>query len=205
MMQRTNRMPVRHVAVVWLVTVFAVSGSAIAQSWRALRPAGLGDLNSAGVGTTIVFISMLYVGTWNSITGTEVWRYDGSIWTRLISGGFGDADNRHPTRMTVVDRSSLVGTCRTLAPGGEFWSYDGSAWAQINVDGFGDPDNEGVSGLSVHNGLLYAGTYGRFTGTEIWTCSGSSWTQVSTGGFGSANNHSIQAAFVHDGALYPGT
>ena len=151
-----------------------------------------------------MFNNRLYVRTQNTVTGTEVWSYDGTSWTQVNADGFGDLMNRLSASMAVYNNRLYVGT-RNPATGTEVWEYDGATWNQINADGFGDPNNLRSLYLVFYNGYLYAGTENAATGTEIWRYNGTTWTQVNTDGFGDANNGGSFSMAVCDGYLYAGT
>jgi len=77
-------------------------------------------------------------------------------------------------------------------------------WEQINVSGFG-MSNTRVSGMTVFDESLYAGTINQTDGAQVWRFdSGTTWTQVNDDGF-AMNNMAVQGIVVFNGELYIGT
>lgn len=82
-------------------------------------------------------------------------------------------------------------------------------WMQANTNGFGDPYNQGIYGLEVFNGHLYATSGNWNIGAQIWRMeTNGSWTPGSEPGFGSSyanKNRAIPDMIVFNGYLYAGT
>ena len=160
---------------------------------------GFGNTDNRYSWSMVVFKGKIYVGTWNLSTslglfqlilgflnpwflngvssGTEVWRYDGGplgrTWTRVVSGGLGDADNIGLRNMTVWDDPdddpdrgpAIYGTTINVRDGLEVWrSFDGNNWevvvgrgARIG-NGFGHgPANESGRAMLAVGDHLYVG------------------------------------------------
>ncbi|MBK5092193.1 MAG: hypothetical protein JJE48_01590 [Actinobacteria bacterium] len=154
----------------------------------------------------------LYVGTWNSKTGGEVWAYDGNGWTRVGNSGLGGGmDYTAVSGMAVLEGkiyaavSDLPGGAATQA---RIYRYAGSDnWIQENNDGFGNPDNTTCRSLAVHGNTLYAGTGNNNTGFEIWRFDGPTkhdWTRIADSGFGNTENAEARSLASYDGKLYAG-
>ncbi len=75
--------------------------------WAQSNTDGFGGANPAGNQQTAalaVYQNHLYASTRNNNTGIEVWRYNGgTTWTQLVSGGFGDVNNRGTDCMLVYE------------------------------------------------------------------------------------------------------
>jgi hypothetical protein len=86
---------------------------------------------------------------------------------------------------------------------------DAPYWMQANTNGFGDPNNQGIYGLEVFNGHLYATSGNWSIGAQVWRLeTNGSWTPVSVPGFGSSYasiNRAIPDMTVFSGNLYAGT
>ena len=111
----------------------------------------------------------LCVGFYNPSEGAEVWSYDGSNWTSMADGGFGEGSiNRDAMSMATLDGSLYVGT--NNKNGCEVWSYDGSDWNMVDAigNGFGNPDNIGAQSMVACEGGLIVGTYNGEDGCEVW-------------------------------------
>lgn len=128
----------------------------------------------------VVFNGGLYVGTRNEASGGEVWRYDGSGWTRAnLLGGFGDRNNVEVSSLAVYGTYIYAGTENNAGSGGsgcQVWRYTGLLWTQVNGSGFGNVNNLRVPSMTTGNGKLYTGTQntgygsGRAWGTDSVGC-----------------------------------
>ncbi len=161
-----------------------------------------------------VFEGGLYVGTFNP-NGCEVWRYDGTSWSRAVGPGgsvgrgFGNENNIRASSMAVFGGRLYVGTQNTVE-GLEIWRTDGGSWVKSDGEDFG-PANKDVSSMRVYDPsgpsgpFLYVGT-ANTAGCEVWRSSnGTAWFQKSSGGFGSGSNVTAASMAVFGGRLYVGT
>jgi len=165
-----------------------------------------GDSNNWNTDDMIVYNSKIYISHF-SVTGTEIWEYDGTTWTQSNTDGFGDSANLGTDNFIVHNSKLYVGTTGN-ATGVEVWEYNGTAWARVNTDGFGDAANTRVNNdMVIYNSELYAAATNNGSGVEIWKYNdvGTSWTMVNTNGFGNANNLSIYDMGVYNSKLYAGT
>jgi hypothetical protein len=143
-------------------------------------------------------------GTCSITDAAEVWEYDGADWQRIVSNGFGDANNTAVFSMLTAENHLFAGTWN-LATGAEIWENDGSEWTQINQDGFDDVNNIAVFSMIIFDGALYAGTWNRESGTEIWKYDKDEWYQLNNDGFGDANNVNALSMIAFEEQLYVGT
>jgi len=167
-----------------------------------------------------------YVSVLNAMTGSEIWRYDGTTWTQINEDGFGDRWTSNARAMIVFDDGSGAGprlyvessTEVYLAPweekpdgyrkGCKFWRYDGgTTWTQVNTDGFGKINNKAILSTGEFEGKLYAGTWNQVEGCEVWRYDGgTTWTQISSGGFGSPTAYLCAGTMsVFNSKLYVGS
>ena len=111
------------------------------------------------------FAGKLYAGTWNSVTGAEIWRTaNGTSWERVLQGGFGKSDNGRIAAL-VAFRGELFALVGNFETGAEVWrsaSGDANSWNKVIDGGFGSGrgallawDNH----VAVSDGNLYIGTY----------------------------------------------
>ena len=182
-------------------------------TWNQVNLDGFGVVSNTRVLAGENLNGYLYVGTENSATGGEIWRCatcDGSDWTQVVSGGFGDSNNT--LERIVVFSNTLYATTNNDVTGVEVWKTSTGvlgSWTQCNTDGFGDNKNTGLWAVAVFNGHLYVATAqwgaygtGTHTGVEVWrTSDGVTWSQVNTDGFGDHDNVSPWMASF-DGYLY---
>jgi hypothetical protein len=230
-MRRTRAIPLKRRLVVSLLlpalfafTLLYLSSEPVFTEPASERIFGWSQINSDGFGTpaNIGCLGMsakdghLYFGTWATIIGASVLRYDGSGFTVLAGAGFGNIGNYAAGTM-LHDDTVYAGTFN-LFTGCELRRYDGgTSWTRVDGGtspgngGFGDANNWGTfSGIS-HDGVLFIGTENRVTGGEVWRYDGgTSWTRVDggtspgNGGFGDANNTACHLQ-VYDGRIYSTT
>ncbi len=94
-----------------LFLTFALSNITHAQSLSKINSGRFRDTNNTnGSAFSAVFNDCLYVGTSNSVTGCEIWRYDGLTWTQVNIDGFGDPNNTGTYVMAVYNGSLYIGT-----------------------------------------------------------------------------------------------
>jgi hypothetical protein len=189
----------------------------VAQVWRydGPDPSDWTKVSPDGFGTGIdivtdlkVFNGMLYASCFQRDSGgAEVWAYDGSTWTRVAEGGFGDPSTRFAWVFEVFDGLLWCGTTSDNN-GANVWAYDGSVWQKMNTDGFGNPNNRSVRSLEVFDGTIFAGVFNADQGAELWRYDGpnpSNWTQIGSGGFGEPLNVDARSLAAFNGRLMIGT
>ncbi len=171
--------------------------------WRQINEDGFGDQNGAEINFSsyamAILGSDLFVATYKSVEGTEVWKYDGSIWSQVNEDGFGGTDNDGIDCMSVFGGRLYAGTYNTL--GTEIWRYiSGTTWELVNESGFGSGVENTVSfDMVEYNGKLYVGS--GYTG-RLFCFDGISWSQVGTDGLGNVNNIGIVSLCVFNNKLY---
>lgn len=163
-------------------------------AWDLITPQnGFGDDNNIGILSMARYNNFLYAGTYNLVSGAELWRMDlsSNLWSQVDPDGFGSSDTFAFNSLTVFQGKLYLGT-RNEASGGELWSYtDGDpAWIKVAGD-FNKPANRSIQGLVQYGTDLYlsTSTYNPDDGgIEVWhSGNGTSWAQVpGPSGFGSA-------------------
>jgi hypothetical protein len=87
-------------------------------SWSQVNTDGFGTSNNKTADSMIVFKSDLYVGTWNQVTGCEIWRFDGISWQQVNAGGFGSPnDNSAAGTLAVYNFEMYAGAYQNIQPG----------------------------------------------------------------------------------------
>ena len=181
---------------------------------------GFGDPYNASVPTFEAYGGQLYAATQNGIWagqtlnthGAEVWRSpNGSDWSRVGMGGFGDVNNYGISGLAAFS-DHLYASTSTKQSGIEVWrcqTCTGSDWTQVVSNGFGNPQNRGMSALEVYGERLYLVLGNVTTGMQVWrTADGTHWEQVGFGGFGDSHNRAAywdNSVLVWDGRLFIGT
>jgi hypothetical protein len=161
-----------------------------------------------------VYKGQLYAALGSSANDAEVWRYDGSTWTKVGGDGIASSWNtsyEEVTIMRVFDGKLIVGLGSGAGNAG-VWRYDGSTWTQVGGAEINDSWTSGtyerVRAMGVYNGELYVGVGDSAGDGEVWRYDGSTWTQV--GGDGMNNSWSSGVEYVstlidYRGKLYAGT
>ncbi len=176
----------------------------------AVTAAGFGDANNTALLSAVVFNGQLYLGTFNQVTGAEVWRSaDGTSWTQVNTDGFGHPENQGVYSMGTFLTYVFAGTWGgfTLGPPTRVWrSSSGTSWTQANVDDFGDTDNAEPLAMREFNGFLHVGVSNFPDGTEVWeSINGFNWTAGSFNGFGDTDHQQTFDFAALGGYLYAGT
>ena len=184
-----------------------VGGDGVNSSWAT-------GVNIERVMTMTVFDGQLYAGLGTTTGDAEVWRYDGSTWTKVGGDGIASSWNtsyEEVTIMRVFDGKLIVGLGSGAGNAG-VWRYDGSTWTQVGGAEINDSWTSGtyerVRAMGVYNGELYVGVGDSAGDGEVWRYDGSTWTQV--GGDGMNNSWSSGVEYVstlidYRGKLYAGT
>jgi hypothetical protein len=138
-----------------------------------------GGRNELG-GTPIVYNGLLYMGTYYKGAGGEMWAYDGSAWTAVLTGGIDDSGNYNIIPAVVYDGALMIGTTNETT-GGEIWRYSDDGFrmllTQINSDGFGDKNNIVAMPSGVRSAELFVVAYNEVTGHQVWTWDGAQWSR----------------------------
>jgi len=193
------------------------AGPALADTWVPVATGGFGSGLNTRASSMAVYNNgsgeKLYVGTWNNAVGCGVYRYDGSAWTAVGTGGLGNTNNEEAYCMTVFKSKLYAGTINET-DGCEVRRYDGgTTWTQVNLDGFG-ADLEGALSMAVYDDgsgeRLYVGTSWESTEFHLYsTANGTNWKQETADGFTFPNNWSATCMAVYDDGsgeeLYIGT
>jgi len=176
-----------------------------------------GDANNIGTLALDVFNGYLYAGTYNGLTGGEVWRSstgNSGEWAQVNADGFdADAGNYGVTALTAFDGYLYGSTAHSSGAGAEVWRCqvcdDASDWEKVVDNGFGNANTGYAPALEVFDGYLYLVVGNSATGMEVWrTADGTNWEQVGFAGFGDSNNRGPywdNSVTVFNDNLYVGT
>ena len=191
-------------------------------NWGRVVRQGFGVPTNGEIFRLAVFSDTLYASTWSytAAHGAEIWRSSTGVsgdWTRVVTNGFGDANNEAGLSFEVFNGYFYTGTYNWTT-GGEVWrspTGDPGTWIQVNANGFGDANNYAVIGLAAFNGYLYASagnwdpSIQASDGGQLWRCAAASgcdensdWSHVISDGFGNPSNADILSLVVFDNALY---
>ena len=181
-----------------------IGGDSINSSWGASTYETINSLTYSN--------SFLYAGLGNSANDAEVWRWNGTTWTKI---GGDSINSGWAANFEIVN--SLAGTGTTLYAGlgnsttdAEVWRWNGTTWTKIGGDGLNSSWNttfETVRSLYYQGTTLYAGVGDGTTDAEVWSWNGTTWTKIGGDGLNSSwnTNYEYVNSIVHDGTnLYAG-
>lgn len=175
-------------------------------AWQQLGEPGLGNPNSATF-NLVVFKDRLYALS-NTINagGSEIWvSDDGASFSRIMTGGFGDAANTWLQGFSVSDRLIVAVSGGTGSPQFQV-SEDGNAFRMAASRGLAGGGNTGISLMGpppLFAGHVYVGTSNPAAGGEIWrSADGLGWERVAEKGLARAANTSLTPMAVFDGQLF---
>ena len=184
---------------------------------RQVNENGFGETLNRYVWSLAVFKDWLYAGTKNEFylrffvgeplgTGGEIWRYNGSLWQKVVDKGLHGNDDQRGVRGLIVYEDRLYAGTTGKYSGGdacEIWrTSDGTTWNVFMEGGFGSPYNIAIRGVVVYKGVLYFGTRNPTEGAEIHAWNGSSWTLVADAGIGNPGNEAVSDMVVWNDTLY---
>ncbi len=184
-----------------------IGGDSVNSSWLASTYEEVSSLATDGTN--------LYAGLGTGAGDAEVWRYNGSSWTKIG----GDAINTSWAVNTYEYVHSLSFYGGNLYAGlgfstneAEVWRWNGSSWSQIGGDGLnsGWTGSQQVKTLTNDGTNLYAGIsiVGSAGGADVWRWNGSSWSQIGGDGFNSgwaaSTFNEVMSMFYQGGSLYAG-
>ena len=114
-------------------------------TWTPTAPEGFGDANNMGSYVAVTNGTYIYTGTDNQ-NGAQVWRFDGSSWTKVNIGAIGSPSNN--MILVTLFKGKLMVAATYLSQNGPpsrtaqiyVQKPDGSFGA-ISLDGFGDTNN----------------------------------------------------------------
>ena len=186
-------------------------------TWTAVSSPGFGSIytnTNAVIFDMIEFNGQLYAGTgnwWDDGVAGQIWRsLNGTTWTQVEGGGFGNANNIGVVNFGVFSNTLYAATYNTT-DGLEIWrssSGNSGDWSRVVANGFNGGSNYAIcTGLTVFNGYLYAAVEAATGfGAQVWrTGDGVTWTQVNTDGFGDVDNYQTGGFALFGSDLYVGT
>ncbi len=135
--------------------------------------------------TSMTFMSgNLYAGLGTTANDAEVWRWNGSSWTKIGGDSLnsGWTTNIESVYSLTNDGTNVYAGTGLTAGDGDVWRWNGSSWAQIGGDGVNSSwaasTFEYVYSLQYFGGNLYAGIGATAGDAEVWRWNGSSWTKI---------------------------
>ena len=181
-----------------------IGGQGVRSSWDFDRYTVVNTLQS--------YNGELYAGIGTGSSNAEVWKYDGTSWTKVGGDGINSGWStgfEGVFALTPFDGKLFAGLGWS-GNDAEVWSWDGTGWTKIggdSINGGWTSNYETVWSLTTYNGQLYAGLGSSTNDAEVWTWDGSGWTKV--GGDGDNDSWSgtyeeVYTLRIYDGKLYAG-
>jgi hypothetical protein len=145
----------------------------------------------------------LYAGIGTTANDAEVWRYDGSTWTKVGGDSLnsGWTTNFEGVYSLTVYGGNLYAGLGASAQDAEVWRWNGSSWLRVGGDGVNSSwsaasNIEVVYTMTVFDGNLYAGLGATANDSDIWRYNGTTWTQVGGDGLGSSWNTVYEEVYM---------
>ncbi len=131
-----------------------------------------------------VMSGTLYVGLGTTANDAEVWRWNGSAWTKIggdsINSGW--TTNYESVYSLTNDGTNVYAGLGLTAGDAEVWKWNGSAWSKIGGDAvnssWADVTYEEVISMRYFGGNLYAGIGLTAGDAEVWSWNGTTWTKI---------------------------
>lgn len=200
------------------------AGDADVWRWNGTAWSQIGGdaLNSSWAAATYEYVySMtyfggnLYAGIGSTAGEAEVYRWNGTAWTKIGGDTLNsswDSSSYEMVYSLANDGTNLYAGLGNTAGDNEVWSYNGTAWTKIG----GDAINSGftnthtiVQSLAYGNSTLYAGLTGTGANGEMWSWNGSAWTRMGGGyinnSWGFFNLQNVESMTVYGEYLYATT
>ena len=190
-----------------------------ANTWT---PAGGRDVKNSwdtngkrSVNASVKMGSDIYAGIGVDVGDAEVWKWDGTSWSRIGGGetslnGSWNSNTYEGVYSLASDGTNLYAGLGRGSGEGEVWRWNGASWTKIGGDSLNSSWTnyaETVYTLDYYNGKLYAGIGFSKNDAEVWEWNGSSWAKVGGDGVNASWNtvYESVASMTHDGGnLYVG-
>lgn len=165
-------------------------------AWQDVVTGGFGDPNN-GIARFAVYNNLLYAGTWNGTTGTQIWRTnDGVNWT-IFGNGLDPMNIANGAISTEIFGGFLYWGTGNWQTGAQLWRTDGTTLTQMTQG-----TSPAISSLAAFDGYLYAGVWDA-TSTQIWrSANGSEWTKLLTFSDLGSGMKEANGLEVYEGMLY---
>jgi hypothetical protein len=146
------------------------------------------------------FNSNLYAGLGTGANDAEVWRWNGTAWSKIggDSVNSGWTTNFDAVYSFANDGTNLYAGIGTSTTEAEVWRWNGTAWSKIGGDGANSSWNtsyESVRSLKYQAGILYAGIGDGTNDAEVWRWNGTNWAQIGGDGLSSSWNTNYEAVY----------
>lgn len=184
-----------------------IGGNGVNSSWAASTYEGVYSFADDGTN--------LYAGLGNTAGDNEVWKWDGSSWSKIGGDGVNSGFSNTYTivQSMVYANGKLYAGLQASATNAAVWSFDGTAWTQIGGgyinNSWGYYNLQDVESMTKSGDYLYAGTGNTVAGNaQIWRFNGSTWQIIGGQGINNswaANTYQdVSSMISYGGDLYVG-
>ncbi len=140
----------------------------------------------------------LYAGLGVSAGDGEVWKWDGSSWTKIGGDSLHSGWTNYAEEVWTLDYfgGNLYAGIGSSANDAEVWEWDGSTWTKIGGDSVNSgwtTNYEMVAALTDDGTNLYAGLGVTAGDGEVWKWDGSSWTKIGGDSINSGWDNTIES------------
>ena len=169
-----------------------IGGDSLNGSW------GIGTYES--IPALYYFNANLYAGLGTGANDAEVWRWNGSSWTKIGGDSLnsGWTTNFETVYSFADDGTNIYAGIGNSTTDAEVWRWNGSSWTKIGGDGLNSSWNtnyESVRSLKYQSGILYAGIGDSITDAEVWRWNGTNWAQIGGDGLNTSWNTNYEAVY----------
>ena len=188
-----------------------VGGDGLNSGWAASTYSRIYSMTTQG--------SNLYVGIGSTSNNAEVWKWNGSTWTKIggtsVNSSWPNTVYRNINTMTFFQGNLYVGATGSANAASDVWKWNGSTWTQVGGDGLNSSwnmnstANATVGSLVAYNGKLYAGIGSLTVGdASVWQYNGSTWTKIGgddvNSSWTSNTYEQVYSLATYNGDLYAG-
>ncbi len=170
-----------------------IGGDAVSSSWQVSTFETVGSLNYFG--------SNLYAGLGSSASDAEVWRWNGTTWTKIGGDSLnsGWVAGYEIVSALADDGTNLYAGLGTTANDAEVWMWNGTAWSQIGGDSLNSgwaAGFEAVRAMRYIAGILYAGLGDTAGDADLWSWNGATWSQIGGDGLNGSWNTNYEGIYA---------
>lgn len=188
------------------------------KKWKRIAEPGFGNPRNFCVTGIGEYRGYLYVGTWNTETGAQLYRSDLKDepvkWEVITTDGFGQSTSESISHLWVFD-DTLYAACADYAQGAQIWCSNTGApsdWSRVKTEDWMAPATSDITSVCVLENQFLVGTESLLppaNGGEIRRVvkghAGESWQLLNEPGFGKRTNQHIGGLAVLEGRVYATT
>lgn len=183
-----------------------IGGDGVNSSWANSTYEVVGMLTNDGTN--------LYAGLGTTAGDGEVWRWNGTSWTKIGGDSINSGWNNtiETVRTLRYLGTNLYAGLGDSAGDADVWRWNGTSWTQIGGDGVNSSwaaaTYEQVGAFAWDGTNLYAGVGTGNGDGEVWKFNGTSWTKIGGDSTGSswttAQGDTVNTLMYDSGTLYAG-